>query len=61
MSWRCRKLVIGACLRIVLFGSLALVRPARKRDSLTLVTEWRHILAWTVGFRGPGLREVVRL
>ncbi len=50
--------VFGACLRTALFGVAALTKPGSRRTSLSMVTQWRRILSWTLGKRGPGLQEL---
>ena len=47
--------VIGAALRIGIFGLLAIVLPKGRSGRLSLVSKWRRILFWTIGRRGPGL------
>jgi GT2 family glycosyltransferase len=50
-------LMIGASLRIGLFAIAAMLRPAQSAEKLKQIAEWRRILTWTVGFRGPGLSD----
>jgi len=47
--------VIGSVLRIGAFGVLALMAPGKRPARLGLVAQWRRILLWTLGRRGPGL------
>ncbi len=50
-------MVFGASLRVLVFLAAALAVPRRRAQSLSLVAQWQRILTWTLGFRGPGLRE----
>ena len=47
--------VAGALLRISVFGLLAAV-PGRREPARALRRQWKRILLWTLGRRGPGLR-----
>lgn len=49
--------VFGAGLRIVMFGAAAVVRPGSRPRYKLLVAQWKRILTWTLGKRGPGLQE----
>jgi GT2 family glycosyltransferase len=55
--WVFRASVItGAVLRIVFFSLLALFQRSRREKAIKVVRLWTRIMAWTVGFRGPGLQ-----
>ncbi|PQV63702.1 hypothetical protein B1R32_10941 [Abditibacterium utsteinense] len=49
--------VFGACLRIGLFGAAAFLRPGSRCRYRLLVAQWKRILNWNLGKRGPGLQE----
>jgi GT2 family glycosyltransferase len=49
--------IFGACVRIVLFLVAALCRVRQRRDYLRQVSQWKRILLWILGKRGPGLQE----
>jgi len=49
--------VAGALLRIAAFGLAALASGAKRKRYLAVAADWRRILLWTIGFRGPGLSE----
>ncbi|HWE93426.1 MAG TPA: glycosyltransferase family 2 protein [Tepidisphaeraceae bacterium] len=51
--------IIGASLRIALFGAAAVVGLGGRAAKLHQVRKWARILWWTVGFRRPGLAEAV--
>jgi GT2 family glycosyltransferase len=51
-------MIVGSCIRIVLFGLRALV-PGRGAEAWRRVWEWGRILAWHLGARGEGLRPRV--
>jgi GT2 family glycosyltransferase len=60
LMWYRFWMVFGAGLRIFLFGILALLRPARKSSATRELRTWSRILTWTLGRRGPGLREAAQ-
>ena len=49
--------VIGASARVVLLGALDLLGVARRSGEHHSAAEWRRILGWSLGFRGPRLRN----
>ena len=49
--------VFGACLRILLFGAATFLRPGLRHRYKRLVAQWKRILLWNLGRRGPGLQE----
>jgi GT2 family glycosyltransferase len=48
-------IVLGASMRTVAFGLLAMA-PGRRHARLEQARKWRRILTWTLGRRGPGLK-----
>lgn len=57
LTWYRAWMIFGAALRILLFGTFAVLRPRQKVSATREVRNWARILAWTLGRRGPGLRE----
>lgn len=51
-------LLIGAVLRVILFGMQALLLPTRRSVRLSQVHLWQRIFLWTVGMRSTGLQEM---
>ena len=49
--------IIGAGARLVLLGTLGLLGVTRRIDPHHSAAEWRRILSWNLGFRGPRLRS----
>jgi GT2 family glycosyltransferase len=60
LIWYRVWMTFGALLRIVLFGMFALLRPSQKSSATREVRNWSRILTWTLGRRGPGLREAAQ-
>jgi GT2 family glycosyltransferase len=59
LIWFRLMLFAGAILRITLFGMLAMISNRRQRIKKVMV--WGRILAWSVGWRGPGLSELSKV
>lgn len=49
--------IFGACLRMLLFLVAALCRAHKRRHYLSQIAQWKRILLWSLGKRGPGLQE----
>lgn len=50
-------IIIGACLRIPLYWLLTITAGGKANRYQGSVSLWSRILLWTLGRRGPGLRE----